>query len=98
MKTQIPIDHPGTILREEFLEPMNISAYRVAKDAKIPYSRLSMVINGKRSISADTAFRLSRFFGNSAEFWLGLQMEYDLRKLVESKAGSIEKEVVPLRS
>ncbi len=76
---------------------MDVSAYRVAKNAKIPYSRLSMILNGKRSISADTALRLSHFFGNSAEFWLGLQMEYDLRRLKESRARAIEEEVVPLK-
>ncbi len=72
--------HPGEILLEEFLLPMEISAYRLAKDVGIPQTRVSQIIKGNRRITADTALRLSAFFGNSARFWLGLQDDYDLEE------------------
>ena len=72
--------HPGEILQEEFLKPMGISAYRLAKETKIPATRISEIIKGNRRISADTALRFGKFFGNTPDFWLGLQMEFDLRK------------------
>jgi antitoxin HigA-1 len=71
--------HPGEILKEEFLEPFGISAYKLAKEIKIPQTRISQIVHGRRRITADTALRLSKYFGNSAQFWLGLQDEYDLR-------------------
>jgi len=70
--------HPGEILLEEFLKPMQISAYRLSKDIGIPQTRISQIIKGKRRITADTALRLSSYFGNSAKFWLGLQNDYDI--------------------
>lgn len=70
--------HPGEILSEEFLKPMQISAYRLSKDIGIPQTRISQIIKGKRRITADTALRLSSYFGNSAKFWLGLQNDYDI--------------------
>jgi len=70
--------HPGEILLEEFLIPLSISAYRLSKDIGIPQTRISEIIKGKRRITADTAVRLSRYFGNSAKFWLGLQDDYDI--------------------
>jgi len=70
--------HPGKILRTEFLEPLNLSAYRLAKEIDVPQTRLSAILNEKRSISADTALRLGRRFNTSARFWLGLQNLYDL--------------------
>jgi len=70
--------HPGEVLLEEFLNPMNISAYRLAKETFIPQTRVSAILKGKRRITADTALRLSKFFGTSAKFWLGLQADYDL--------------------
>lgn len=70
--------HPGEILNEEFLIPMNISAYKLSKDLEIPQTRISQIIKGKRRITADTALRLSSYFGNSAKFWLGLQNDYDI--------------------
>jgi addiction module HigA family antidote len=76
--------HPGEILNEEFLIPMNLSAYRLSKEIQIPQTRISEIIKGSRRITADTALRLSRFFGNSAKFWLGLQNDYDLE--IESQA------------
>jgi len=69
---------PGEILQEEFLIPMNISQYRLAKELDIPQTRVSNIINGSRRITADTALRLSSFFGNSAKFWLGLQDDFDI--------------------
>ena len=69
---------PGEILQEEFLIPMGISQYRLAKELNIPQTRISSIINGSRRITADTALRLSLFFGNSAKFWLGLQDDYDI--------------------
>ena len=80
MYNKIPDVHPGEILEEEFLKPLGITAYRLAKETKIPATRISQIIKGKRRITADTALRFGKFFGNSADFWLGLQMEYDLRK------------------
>ena len=77
---RIPNVTPGEILGEEFLQPMNISAYRLAKDTGMPATRVSQILKGKRRITADTALRLSRYFGNSADFWLGIQDEYDLRE------------------
>ena len=70
--------HPGEILMEEFLRPMKISAYRLSKDIDIPQTRISQIVKGKRRITADTALRLSSYFGNSAKFWLGLQNDYDI--------------------
>lgn len=70
--------YPGEILHEDFLEPMNISAYRLAKETNIDPKRISDILAGKRGISADTALRFARFFGNSAQFWLNLQNHYDL--------------------
>ena len=70
--------HPGEILNEEFLIPMNISAYMLSKDLEIPQTRISQIIKGNRRITADTALRLSSYFGNSAKFWLGLQDDYDI--------------------
>ena len=70
--------HPGEVLLEEFLIPMRISAYRLSKDTLVPQTRISQIIKGKRRITADTALRLSSYFGTSAKFWLGLQDDYDI--------------------
>ena len=72
--------HPGEILLEEFMLPLKITAYRLSKNLEIPQTRISQIIKGKRRITADTALRLSSFFGNSAKFWLGLQNDYDIEK------------------
>ena len=72
--------HPGEVLKEEFLEPLGISAYRLAKDTFLPQTRISEIIKGNRRITADTALRFSKFFGTSAKFWLGLQDDYDLEE------------------
>ncbi|WP_125718537.1 HigA family addiction module antitoxin [Flavobacterium ustbae] len=72
--------HPGEILSEEFLIPLNITPYRLSKELKIPQTRISEIIKGNRRITADTALRLSQYFGNSAKFWLGLQDDYDIEE------------------
>jgi addiction module HigA family antidote len=77
--------HPGEILFYEFLEPLEISAYRLSKDLKIPQTRISEIIKGKRRITADTALRLSIYFGNSAKFWLGIQDDFDIENQKEIK-------------
>ena len=82
---KLPNIHPGEILLEEFLLPLNISAYRLAKDIGIPQTRISQIINKQRSITADTAIRLSIYFGVSAKFWLGLQDDFDLEELHQQK-------------
>ena len=88
----LPI-HPGEILLEEFLKPMDISQYRLAKDISVDPRRINEIVHGKRALSADTALRLGRFFGTSARFWLNLQSHYDL-ELEEMELGDrLEKEV-----
>jgi antitoxin HigA-1 len=72
--------HPGEILLEEFLKPMGISAYKLSKDTEIPQTRISKILKGNRRITADTALRLSSYFGNSPKFWLGLQNDFDLEE------------------
>ncbi len=81
--------HPGEILNEEFLFPMGISAYRLAKETFIPQTRVSEILKGKRKITADTALRLSRFFGNSPKFWLGLQNDFELEEEVIQKGDEL---------
>ena len=75
---KLPTIHPGEILMEEFLEPMGVSQYRLAKDISVPPRRINEIVHGKRSITADTALRLGRFFSMSPQFWLNLQTRYDL--------------------
>ena len=77
--------HPGEILNYEFLEPLEITAYRLSKDLKIPQTRISEIVKGNRRITADTALRLSKYFGNSAKFWLGLQNDFDIEEEKELK-------------
>src|SRR5690554_3868340 len=81
--------HPGEILLYEFLEPLEISAYRLSKDLKIPQTRISEIIKGRRRITADTALRLSKYFGNSAKFWLGLQDDFDIEEGRENKQSEL---------
>lgn len=81
--------HPGEILREEFLIPMQITSYRLAKETFIPQTRISEILKGNRRITADTALRLSRFFGNSAKFWMGLQDDYDIEEEILAKAAEL---------
>ena len=95
-KLFLPI-HPGEILLEEFLEPMEISQYRLAKNISVPPRRINEIVHGKRSIFADTALRLSHFFGTSERFWLNLQTRYDLEVEKDRLKTRLKKEVVPLR-
>lgn len=85
--------HPGEILLEEFLKPMGISQYRLAKDISVPPRRINEIVHGKRSVSADTALRLSRYFGVSERFWLNLQTRYDIEVQKDKLDKRIEKEV-----
>ena len=78
MPKKLPPIHPGEILLEEYLKPLSISQYRIAKDIKVPARRINEIVQGKRSISADTTLRLSRYFGMSDRFWVNLQTRYDL--------------------
>jgi len=82
--------HPGEVLSEEFLIPLNISAYKLAKDIEIPQTRVSQIIKGNRRITADTALRLSKYFGNSAKFWLGLQDDFDIEAETSSKSSILK--------
>jgi len=85
--------HPGEILLEEFLKPMNLSQNKIALAIRVPARRINEIVLGKRRISADTALRLAKFFGNSAQFWLGLQMDYDLDITSDQIGDIINKEV-----
>jgi addiction module HigA family antidote len=89
--------HPGQILHEDFLKPMGITAYRLARELHVPQSRISAILKGRRSISADTALRLARFFGTTARLWLNLQVSYDLDTEQDRLSGRIEQEVRPAR-
>ncbi|MDP2967861.1 MAG: HigA family addiction module antitoxin [Deltaproteobacteria bacterium] len=89
--------HPGEILLEEFLKPMGISQYRLARDIHVPPRRINEIVQGKRSVSADTALRLSRYFGLSERFWLNLQARYDLEIEKDRLEGRLEDEVKVLR-
>ena len=82
--------HPGEILFEEFLQPFNITAYKLAKDIEIPQTRISEIIKGNRRITADTALRLSKYFGNSAKFWLGLQDDFDIEAEIAVKGTTLK--------
>ena len=88
-----PPTHPGEILLEEFLKPMGISQYRLAKDIGVPAMRISKIVRGERGISADTALRLARYFGMSVEFWTGIQTHYDTELTKMELADRLEKEV-----
>jgi addiction module HigA family antidote len=87
---KLPNIHPGEVLQEEFLIPLNITAYRLAKETNIPQTRISEIIKKNRRITADTALRLSQFFGNSAKFWLGLQDDFDIEMELDEKREELE--------
>ena len=90
---EIPPVHPGEILKEEFLDPYGLSQYELAKRIDVPAPRVNAIVLGKRSVSADTALRLGRYFGTSAEFWLNLQSLYDLERTRASVGAEIERTV-----
>jgi antitoxin HigA-1 len=87
--------HPGEVLLEEFLEPMGLSQYRLAKDIHVPARRINAIVHGTRSVSADTALRLARYFGTSERFWLSLQAQFDLDTEYDRSGERIEREVMP---
>ena len=87
--------HPGEILNEEFLRPMGISNYRLAKDTGMPADRVGRLVRGSRAFSADTALRLARYFGTSPTFWMNLQSRFDLESAIDSAGATIEKRVRP---
>lgn len=89
--------HPGEVLKEEFLEPLGITAYRLSKETFIPQTRVSEILKGKRRITANTALRLSIYLGTSAKFWLGLQDDYDLEEENNSKKGEF-KNIKPIEN
>jgi addiction module HigA family antidote len=95
-KKKIPPLHPGEVLLEEFLKPMNISQNQLGRSLGVSARRINEIVHGKRSITADTALRLARYFGNSPQFWLGLQMDYDLDVETDRLSSRIEKEVKKL--
>jgi addiction module HigA family antidote len=88
--------HPGEVLLEEFLSPMGVSQYRLAKDIHVPPRRINEIVHGTRSVSADTALRLARYFGTSERFWLNLQSQYDLDIESDRIGERLEREIVPL--
>lgn len=94
---RLPNIHPGKILNEEFLIPMQISMYRLAKDLNVPAIRISQIVRGKRSITADTAIRLGKYFNMSPKFWINLQTAYDIEE-TKYNGYEIEKEVKPYKT
>jgi addiction module HigA family antidote len=92
-KKRLPPIHPGEILMEEFLKPMGISQYRLAKDINVPARRINEIVQGKRAITPDTALRLSRFFGMSERFWINLQARYDLEMEKDRLKDRLDEEV-----
>jgi addiction module HigA family antidote len=94
--TKIPPIHPGEVLRGDFLAPNKLSASRLAMDIRVPASRIGEIINGRRSVTAQTALRLARYFGTTAEFWLNLQSHYDLEIAKDASADTIARDVRPL--
>lgn len=92
---KLPPIHPGDILRTEFLEPLKLSQNQLALELRVPVTRISEIVKGKRAITAETALRLGRYFNTSADLWLGLQQQYDLDVASDAAAGRIEREVQP---
>ena len=90
---KLPNIHPGEVLREEFLAPLNLSQNRVARDINVPPRRINEIVLGKRAVTADTALRLARYFGTSERFWLGLQADYDLEEARRALGGRLDKDV-----
>lgn len=97
MRRKLAPVHPGEILLEDFLRPLGLSQYRLARGLSVPPRRINEIVLGKRSVSADTALRLARFFGTSARFWLNLQTAYDLDVERDRLAGRLTKEVEVLQ-
>ena len=98
IEERLPPIHPGEVLAEDFMKPLGLSQYRVAQDIGVPALRINHIIRGKRAITADTAMRLSRYFGTSADVWLRLQARYDLEVAEREYGDRIEREVKVLAS
>lgn len=98
MSEQLDPIHPGSILLEEFLKPLEMSQNQLARLLNIPASRLNEIVKGKRAITSDTALRLARYFGTSAEFWLNLQQRYDLKLAKRTLTNEIEQTIKPIAS
>ena len=98
MSETLELITPGEILLEEFMRPHGISQNRLSRDLDVPVARINEIVKGKRSITADTALRLGKYFGTSAELWLGLQMEYDVRRARRDVWPAIEARIRPLRA
>ena len=92
---RLPPVHPGEILRDDFLAPLRLSVYRLARELKVPRSRINDLVRCRRTISTDTALRLARYFGTSPEFWINLQMRFDLDTAARTTRRRIEREVAP---
>ncbi|UCC40354.1 MAG: HigA family addiction module antidote protein [Candidatus Aminicenantes bacterium] len=91
--SKMPPIHPGEVLLEEFLKPMSISQYRLAKDISVPPRRINEIVHGKRAVTADTALRLSQYFGTSERFWMNLQIRYDLEIEKDRLGDRLSKEI-----
>ena len=95
MARSLPNVHPGEVLLEEFLKPLNLSQNRLARELSVPPRRINEIVLGKRAVTPDTALRLARYFGTSERFWLGLQADFDLEEAKLNLANRIEREVRP---
>lgn len=96
--SRVPPVHPGEILREDLMKPLGLTVTGLARELKVRVNRMSEIVNGRRALNADTALRLSRYFGNTPEFWTSLQTAYDLRVTIHSSASRIEREVRPRKA
>ena len=94
---RLPPVHPGEIVREDLMKPLRISINRLSRSLKVPVTRVSEIVNCRRAITADTALRLARYFGTSAQFWMNLQSDYDLEVAARSEATQIQRDVQPRR-
>ncbi len=94
----MPPVHPGEILREDLMRPLKISINKLARDLRVPVTRISEIVNGRRSVTADTALRLARYFESSPEFWMNLQSAYDLEVAQRASAERIKRDVHPLEA
>ena len=97
-RNQMPPVHPGETLREDLMKSLSLTVNGLARELKVPVNRMSEIVKGRRAINADAALRLSRYFGNTPEFWINLQAAYDLRVTIHSSASRIEREVRPRKA
>ena len=95
---RMPPVHPGEILKEDLMKPLGLTVKGLARELRVPLNRMSEIVNGRRPLNADAALRLSRYFGNTPEFWINLQAAYDLRVTIHSSASRIEREVRPRKA